>query len=65
MQHHELKIHLKLTMNKKPDKMKKYKRFYTRTERNFFQKMFIIKEGCQIGSQWQNANKFYIYKNFW
>ena len=44
--------------------MKKYKRFCTRTDWNFFQKMFIIKEGCQIGSQWQNANKFYIYENF-
>ena len=64
MQHHELKKYLKFTMNKKPDKMKKYKRFCTRTDRNFFQKMFIIKEGCQIGSQWQNANKFYIYENF-
>ena len=48
---------------KKPDKMKKYKRFCTRTDRNFFQKIFIIKEGCQIGSQWQNANKLYIYEN--
>ena len=64
MRHHELKNYLKFTMNKKPDKMKKYKRFCTRTDRNFFQKMFIIKEGCQIGSQWQNANKFYMYENF-
>ena len=60
MQHHELKF----TMNKKPDKMKKYKRFCTRTDRNFFQKMFINQEGCQIGSQWQNANRVDIYENF-
>ena len=60
MQHHELKV----TMNKKPDKMKKYKRFCTRTDRNFFQKMFINQEGCQIGSQWQNANRVDIYENF-
>ena len=64
MQHHELKKILKFTMNKKPDKMKKYKRFCIQTDRNFFQKMFIIKERCQIGSQWQNANIFDIYENF-
>ena len=29
-------------MNKKPDEMKKYKRFCTRADWNFFQKMFII-----------------------
>ena len=41
------------------------KRFCTRTDRTFFfQKMFIIKGGRQIGSQWQNANKFHIYENF-
>ena len=45
--------------------MKKYIRFCTRTDRNlFFKKNCIIKEGCEIGSQWQNANKFYIYENF-
>ena len=27
-------------------------------------KNFIIKGGCQIGYQWQNANKVYIFKNF-
>ena len=26
--------------------------------------MFIIKERCQIGSQWKNANKFDIYETF-
>ena len=44
--------------------MKKYKRFCTRTDRNFFQKMIIIKERFQIGSQWQNANKFDNYETF-
>ena len=63
MQHHELKKYLKFTMNKKPDKLKKYKRFCTRTDRNFVQKMFIIKEGCQIGSigsQWKKFLKLII-----
>ena len=41
--------------------MKKYKRFCTRTDRDFLKKMFIIKERCQIDSKWQNANKFDIY----
>ena len=27
-------------------------------------KKFIIKKGCQIAYQWQNANKVYIFKNF-
>ena len=44
MQHHELKNYVKFTMNNKPDKMKKYKRFSTRNDGNFFQKMFIINE---------------------
>ena len=35
-------------MNKKPDKLKKYKRFCTRTDRNFFQKMFIIKKDAKL-----------------
>ena len=52
-------------MNKKPDKMRKYKTFCTRTDHNFFFFFnFIINEGCQIGSQWQNANTVYIYENF-
>ena len=38
MQHHELKNYLKFTMNKKPDKMKKYKKFCTGTDRKFFPK---------------------------
>ena len=29
-----------------------------------FLKNFIIKEGCQIGYQWKNANKIYIFENF-
>ena len=64
MQHHELKKYLKFTVNKKPDKMEKYKRFNTRTDRNLKKQNFIIKDACQIGSQCQNANKFYIYENF-
>ena len=63
MQHHELKKYLKFTVNKKADKMKKYKRLHTNRPEFFFFN-FIIKEGCQIGYQWQNANKVYIYKNF-
>ena len=44
--------------------MKKYHRFCTQTDRNFFQKMFIIQERCQIGSPWQNGKKFDIYETF-
>ena len=34
------------------------------TNRPEFLKNFIIKEGCQIGYQWKNANKVYIFENF-
>ena len=34
------------------------------TNRPEFSKNVIIKEGCQIGYQWKNANKVYIFKNF-
>ena len=34
------------------------------TNRPELKKNFIIKEGCQIGYQWQNANKVYIFKKF-
>ena len=51
-------------MNKKPDKMKKYKTFAHEPTGIFFLLNFIIKEGCQISSQWQNANKVYIYEKF-
>ena len=44
--------------------MKKYKRYCTRTDRNLFQKMIIIKERFQIGSHWQNAIKFDNYETF-
>ena len=43
--------------------MKKHKKFCTRTDRNFLENL-IIKEGCQIGYQWQNANIVYIFENF-
>ena len=38
--------------------MKKHKNCF------FFFFKFIIKEGCQIGYQWQSANKVYIFENF-
>ena len=59
MQHHELKKYLEFTVNKKPENIKNFAH-----ERPQFEKNFIIKEGCQIGYQWQNANKVYIFKNF-
>ena len=34
------------------------------TNRPEFKKRNFIKEGCQIGYQWQNANKVYIFENF-
>ena len=34
------------------------------TNRPEFKKNCIIKEGCQIGYQWKNANKVYIFENF-
>ena len=42
MQRHELKKYFKFTLNKKPVKMKKYKRFCTRTDRNSVQKNFLL-----------------------
>ena len=63
MQHHELKKYLKFTVNKKPDKMKKFKTAHEPSGIFYFFN-FIIKEGCQIGYQWQNANEVYIYENF-
>ena len=52
-------------MNKKADKMKNIKDFAHEPTAIFLLKnYFFIKEGCQIGSQWHNANNFYIYANF-
>ena len=48
MQQHELKKYLEFIVNKKPDKMKKHKKFCIRTDRKFF-KHFITNEGCPIG----------------
>ena len=62
MQHHELKNYLEFTVNKKPDKWKRKK--ISHTNRPEFFRKFIIKEGCQIGYQWQNANIVYISENF-
>ena len=63
MQHHELNKYLEFTVNKKPDKWKNIKKFAHEPTGNL-KKKFIIKEGCQIGYQWQNANKVYIFENF-
>ena len=49
-------------MNKNRIKWKNIKDFAH--EPTAIWKNFIIKEGCQIGYQWQNANKVYIFKNF-
>ena len=43
MQHHELKKYLKFTMSRKPDKMKKYKRFAHETTGIFFKKCLLLK----------------------
>ena len=59
MQHHQLKKYLEFTVNKKPENIKKFAQEPTAIWKNF-----IIKEGCQIGYQWQNANKVYIFKKF-
>ena len=37
---------------------------FLHTNRPEFLKNCTIKEGCQIGYQWQNANKVYILENF-
>ena len=62
MQHHELKNYLKFTMNEKPDKMKKYKRFCTRTDWNFFQKMLLLKNDAKLVNNGKTRTSFTFMK---
>ena len=64
MQHHELKKYLEFTVNKKPDYKWTGKHKKISHEPTAIWKNFLSKERCQIGYQWQNPKKVYIFKNF-
>ena len=50
---------MKNRITNKPENIKIFAHELTAIKKNF-----IIKEGCEIGYQWQNANKVYISENF-
>ena len=63
MQHHELKKHLEFTVNKKPDKMMKYKKICIRTDRKFL-KILLLKKDAQLVINDKTRTRFKFLKTF-
>ena len=64
MQHHELKKYLEFTVNKKPDKMKKNKKFCIGTDRKFFYKILLLKKDAQLVNNDRTRTRFTFFENF-